>query len=89
MAEELISAAGLAKESQKGGKPYDTFRNRIMFPIRDARGSAIAFGGRTMDPADNAKYLNSPETLLFDKGRTLFNQAPARSGCGWRDPVSC
>ncbi|HHB80542.1 MAG TPA: DNA primase, partial [Aliiroseovarius sp.] len=82
VAEELISAAGLAKESQKGGKPYDTFRNRIMFPIRDARGRAIAFGGRAMDPSDNAKYLNSPETLLFDKGRTLFNQAPARVAAG-------
>ncbi|MFV1493459.1 DNA primase [Phaeobacter sp. JH20_36] len=80
--EELIMGAGLAKPSNKGGKPYDTFRNRIMFPIRDARGRAIAFGGRAMDPRDNAKYLNSPETALFDKGRSLYNHGPARTASG-------
>ena len=85
--EDLILGAGLAKPSQKGGKPYDTFRGRIMFPIRDARGRAIAFGGRAMDPSDSAKYLNSPETDLFDKGRTLFNQGPARSGAGKGQPL--
>ncbi len=80
--EELILAAGLAKASNKGKKPYDTFRNRIMYPIRDARGRCIAFGGRAMDPADNAKYLNSPETELFDKGRSLYNHGPAREASG-------
>ena len=80
--EELILGAGLAKPSNTGKKPYDTFRNRIMFPIRDARGRAIAFGGRAMDPNDNAKYLNSPETELFDKGRSLYNHGPARSAAG-------
>lgn len=80
--EDLIMAAGLAKPSTKGGRSYDTFRNRIMFPIRDARGRAIAFGGRAMDPNDNAKYLNSPETELFDKGRSLYNHAPARAAAG-------
>ncbi len=80
--EELILACGLAKASSKGNKPYDTFRNRIMFPIRDARGRAIAFGGRAMDPNDNAKYLNSPETELFDKGRSLYNQAFVREAAG-------
>ena len=85
--DELILAAGLAKASQKGKKPYDTFRNRIMFPIRDARGRAIAFGGRAMDPDDNAKYLNSPETELFDKGRTLYNHAPAREAAGKGQPL--
>ncbi|MEO1798258.1 MAG: toprim domain-containing protein, partial [Pseudomonadota bacterium] len=79
---EKIIACGLAKPSDKGRDPYDTFRNRIMFPIRDPRGRAIAFGGRAMDPNDNAKYLNSPETILFDKGRTLFNQGPAREAAG-------
>lgn len=78
----LILEAGLAKESTKGKKPYDTFRNRIIFPIRDARGRAIAFGGRAMDPNDNAKYLNSPETPLFDKGRSLYNHGPAREAAG-------
>ena len=80
--DDLILGAGLAKPSNKGKKPYDTFRNRIMFPIRDARGRAIAFGGRAMDPSDNAKYLNSPETDLFDKSRTLFNHGPARTAAG-------
>jgi DNA primase len=84
---EHIIQAGLAKPSQKGGKPYDTFRNRIMFPIRDARGRAIAFGGRAMDPDDNAKYLNSPETPLFDKSRTLYNQGPAREAAGKGQPL--
>ena len=80
--DDLILGAGLAKPSQKGGKPYDTFRNRIMFPIRDARGRCVAFGGRAMDPNDGAKYLNSPETELFDKGRNLYNHGPARAAAG-------
>ncbi|MEM8592121.1 MAG: DNA primase [Pseudomonadota bacterium] len=84
---EKIVACGLAKPSDKGRDPYDTFRNRIMFPIRDPRGRAIAFGGRAMDPSDNAKYLNSPETLLFDKGRTLFNHGPAREAAGKGKPL--
>ena len=87
IAEELILGAGLAKPSSKGGKPYDTFRNRIMFPIRDPRGRCVAFGGRAMDPDDNAKYLNSPETELFDKGRTLFNHGPAREAAGKGQPL--
>ena len=82
VAEDLILAAGLAKPSNQGKRPYDTFRDRIMFPIRDARGRAIAFGGRAMDPDDKAKYLNSPETELFDKGRSLYNQGPAREASG-------
>ncbi len=85
--EDLILGAGLAKASSKGGKPYDTFRNRIMFPIRDPRGRCIAFGGRAMDPDDNAKYLNSPETELFDKGRSLYNHGPARTAAGKGQPL--
>jgi len=87
VAEDLIIGAGLAKPSNQGKKPYDTFRHRIMFPIRDARGRAIAFGGRAMDPDDNAKYLNSPETELFDKGRNLFNLGPAREAAGKGQPL--
>jgi DNA primase len=87
IAPEMILACGLAKESSEGGKPYDTFRNRIIFPIRDARGRCIAFGGRAMDPNDNAKYLNSPETELFDKSRTLYNHAPAREAAGKGQPL--
>jgi DNA primase len=84
---DLILGAGLGKPSQKGGKPYDTFRGRIMFPIRDARGRCTAFGGRAMDPNDNAKYLNSPETELFDKGRSLYNHGPARTAVGKGQPL--
>ncbi len=87
VAEDLILGAGLAKPSTKGGRPYDTFRGRIMFPIRDARGRAIAFGGRAMDPNDNAKYLNSPETELFDKGRSLYNVKEARVAAGKGMPL--
>ncbi len=87
VAEDLILGAGLAKPSSKGGKPYDTFRNRIMYPIRDQRGRCIAFGGRAMDPSDNAKYLNSPETVLFDKGRSLYNHGAARQSAGQGQPL--
>ncbi len=86
--EDRIIEAGLAKPpTRHGGKPYDTFRNRIIFPIRDARGRCIAFGGRAMDPNDNAKYLNSPETPLFDKSRTLYNHGPAREAAGKGQPL--
>ncbi len=58
--------------------PYDRFRNRVMFPITDLKGRVIAFGGRALDAAAPAKYLNSPETPLFHKGSVLFNAARAR-----------
>ncbi len=67
--EELIDA-GLAKRSEKGFV-YDSFRNRVMFPIIDVRGNVIAFGGRVMDDS-KPKYLNSPETRVFHKSRNLF-----------------
>ncbi|WP_341366556.1 DNA primase [Yoonia sp. BS5-3] len=82
-----VIAAGLAAESDRGGAPYDRFRGRIMFPIRDARGRAIGFGGRAMDPNHPAKYYNSPETALFDKGRSLFNHGPAREAAGKGKPL--
>jgi len=81
-AADLIVEAGLAIKPDDGGAPFDRFRNRIMFPIRDARSRAIAFGARAMDPNARAKYLNSPETPLFDKGRNLYNLAPAREAAG-------
>ena len=85
-AQQVIDA-GLAAESDRGGAPYDRFRGRIMFPIRDARGRAIGFGGRAMDPNHPAKYYNSPETALFDKGRSLFNHGPAREAAGKGQPL--
>jgi len=78
----LISDAGLCIKPEDGGAPYDRFRGRIVFPIRDVRSRAIALGGRAMDPNARAKYLNSPETMLFDKGRNLYNQGPARDAVG-------
>ena len=82
VAADLIIGAGLCATPDDGGAPYDRFRGRIIFPIRDARGRAIALGGRSMDPNARAKYLNSPETELFDKGRSLYNHGPAREGAG-------
>lgn len=66
---ELLEA-GLAKKGQKGGL-YDAFRNRLMFPVIDVRGSVIGFSGRILGDGE-PKYLNSPETPVFSKGRTLF-----------------
>lgn len=74
----LLQQAGLIKPREAGGF-YDTFRNRIMFPIRDESGRIIAFGGRVMPGSeDPAKYLNSPETPLFSKGRSIFGIDRAR-----------
>lgn len=81
IAPDLIIDAGLCAKADDGSV-YDRFRNRIIFPIRDGRSRAISLGGRAMDPNDRAKYLNGPETELFDKGRNLFNHAPAREACG-------
>ena len=78
VAEQHLFETGLCAEAEDGRAPYDRFRGRIMFPIRDARGRSIAFGGRSLDPNARAKYLNSPETVLFDKSRTLYNLASAR-----------
>jgi DNA primase len=73
---QALLAAGLVIERDAaagpgGDKLYDRFRDRIMFPIRDARGRVIAFGGRIIDQGE-PKYLNSPETSLFHKGRELY-----------------
>ena len=84
---KLVIDAGLAAESDRGGAPYDRFRGRIIFPIRDARSRAIGLGGRAMDPNARAKYLNSPETPLFDKGRSLYNHGPAREAAGKGQPL--
>jgi len=81
-APDLIVAAGIATKPDDGGAPYDAFRDRITFPIRDPRGRCIGFGGRAMDPNARAKYLNSRETELFDKGRALYNHGPAREAAG-------
>lgn len=79
--------AGLLVAPDEGGAPYDRFRGRVMFPIADARGRVIAFGGRTLDPDGKPKYLNSPETPLFRKSTVLFNLAPARKAVAAGAPL--
>ncbi|MDO5687582.1 MAG: DNA primase [Neisseria sp.] len=73
---QLIEAGMIA---DKDGRQYDRFRDRIMFPIRDAKGQTIAFGGRVLDKGE-PKYLNSPETPLFNKGSHLYGLYEARAG---------
>ena len=75
---KLIEAGLLIKPEQSGKDPWDRFRNRIMFPIHDARGRLIAFGGRALAKDQKAKYLNSPETPIFQKGQVLYNYPFAR-----------
>jgi DNA primase len=84
--EAMLVEAGLRIEVENR-EPYDRFRGRLMLPIEDARGRVIAFGGRilTKEKTDAPKYLNSPDTPLFDKGRTLYNlhrAAPAARQSG-------
>jgi DNA primase len=74
---ELVEA-GLLIAPEEGGAPYDRFRDRIIFPIADARGRVVSFGGRAMDPQARAKYLNGPETSVFHKGHHLYGLAEAR-----------
>ena len=87
VAGDLILDAGLAAVPDGGGSPYDRFRDRIIFPIRDPRGRCIGLGGRAMAVDAKSKYLNSPETELFDKGRSLYNQGPAREAAGKGQPL--
>ena len=75
---ELMARAGLLSSSQDSDRRYDRFRNRLMFPISDVQGRAIAFGARALDESE-PKYLNSPETPLFAKGRVLYGLHAARA----------
>ena len=71
--DEELKDSGLVTVSQKNGELFDRFRDRLMFPIIDVRGNVIGFGGRIMKKDDNAaKYLNSPETMIFNKRKNLF-----------------
>ncbi|MBL9046285.1 MAG: DNA primase [Tabrizicola sp.] len=86
IAPDLMVASGVIAKSDNG-RLYDRFHARIIFPIRDGRGRVISLGGRSLDPNARAKYLNGPETELFDKGRNLFNQSPAREAAGKGKPL--
>ena len=77
-ADKSLKEAGLVVDPEGGGRRYDRFRDRVMFPILNQRGSVIAFGGRVLGDGE-PKYLNSPETPLFEKGRELYGLAQARS----------
>jgi DNA primase len=97
---EVLERAGL-RVARDRGRPgaYDRFRHRLMFPIRDERGRTIAFGGRALDAAERAKYLNSPETRLFHKREVLYALDLARPAIaargrlliveGYMDAVAC
>src|SRR5437762_3182828 len=76
--EPLLLEAGLLRASDHGGNPYDYFGGRVMFPIGDRAGRVIAFGARTIGD-DQPKYLNSPDTPVFEKGRVLYGLSIARA----------
>lgn len=85
-----LLACGLLTEREggagsSGSGTYDRFRNRIMFPIRDERGRMAGFGARIVDPQDIPKFLNSPQTALFDKGRLLYGLERARKALRAQD----
>ena len=76
--EQLIEAGLLVEPEDRTRDPWDRFRDRIMFPIHDTRGRLVAFGGRAMAKDAKAKYLNSPETPIFQKSKLLYNYHRAR-----------
>ena len=84
---EMMVEAGLLVSGEDVKVPYDRFRDRVMFPICDVRGRVIAFGGRAMSADVPAKYLNSPDTPLFNKGRLLYNYHLARQPAHERGTV--
>ena len=86
----------LARKSKKGGGVYGFFRDRLIFPVTDGRGRIVAFGGRILpdhlkkpETGDYtpAKYMNSSDTILFHKGRMVFNESIARAAAGKGAPV--
>ena len=82
--QSLLKAGLIIENEQK--RRYDRFRDRVMFPILDQKGQVIAFGGRILDQGE-PKYLNSPETPLFEKGREVFGLPQAREACRQTDTV--
>ena len=75
--QDELTQSGLTVAREEGGF-YDRFRNRILFPVRDASGRMAGFGGRILNPEDMPKFINSPQTILFDKSRLLFGLDQAR-----------
>ncbi|VEP15461.1 DNA primase [Hyella patelloides LEGE 07179] len=83
----LVAEAGLIKQRKEGNGYYDVFRDRVIIPIKDTQGRVIGFGSRTLQEENQPKYLNSPETPLFDKGKTLFALDRARKSVAQEDRV--
>jgi DNA primase len=73
-----LVAAGLLRQPDDGGQPFDFYRGRVMFTIEDARGRVVSFGARTLDPDGQPKYLNGPDSLVFNKSRNLYRFPQAR-----------
>jgi len=84
--EELLQT-GMVTQRESGSGAYDRFRNRVMFPIRDGTGHMTGFGARILNPDDMPKFLNSPQTPLFDKGRLLYGLDQARKPIRTQDQV--
>jgi DNA primase len=84
---EAMNEAGLLSQRSDQSGYFDRFRNRLMFPIRDANGRLCGFGARTLDPEGLPKYLNSPQTNLFDKGHLLYGLDKARKAIRSEDTV--
>ena len=81
----FVEQAGLIKPRKNGSGYYDVFRDRLIIPIMDLRGKVIGFGSRSLKDEDQPKYLNSPETPLFDKSKTLFALDKARTSISRAD----
>ena len=82
---EQLDASGLVLKRESDGGYFDRFRGRLMFPIHNESGKVIGFGGRALDPADNPKYLNSPETPVYKKSNVLYNLHRAKEGIRKQD----
>ena len=85
--ESLLVEAGLLQAGQEGKRAYDRFRDRLLFVLRDERGRPIGFGGRSLSPESEPKYLNSPESPIFQKKRTLYGLSGAREAMRRRERV--
>ena len=85
--ESLLVEAGLLQPGQEGKRAYDRFRDRLLFVLRDERGRPIGFGGRSLSPESEPKYLNSPESPIFQKKRTLYGLSAAREAMRRRERV--
>lgn len=83
--DSLLAQSGLFKASERSGELYDFFRNRVIFPIVGVNGDVLAFGGRTLDPSVPAKYINSPETEIYQKGQHIYGLNLAKKSIRERD----